>query len=134
MDFVSTHEYPDKSSSHDQFFKLLNDLSSTVKKIDPSWNIHITAYGVSLGGYGEIGDHDTSNNAAGFITFASQFQMLDSNQFGIMSFTGNNSRDTLIKCHNFFCTPINTLHNEMGCTETVITNILLFFCYNCRVF
>ena len=87
MDFISVHRYPSKSGAHNQFFTSLNDLSSTVKKIDPDWNIHITAYGVSLGGYGEIGDHDTSNNAAGFVTFASQLQMLDSEQFGIMSFT-----------------------------------------------
>eukprot|EP01084_Bolivina_argentea_P131613 232281_1 len=93
LDWVSTHLYPTHSycsnRTHNGFYLCLQHLSDVIKNINKNYGIGITAYGCNDGqGMGdEVGPHDTSNNAAGITTYASQLQQLDNKQFGIMSFT-----------------------------------------------
>ena len=93
LDWISTHLYPNngycKNKTHDGMYLCLQYLSDQIKAINPKYGIGITAYGCEIqNNYDKMGMHDTSKNAACFSTFASQFQELDSNQYGIMSFTG----------------------------------------------
>ena len=93
LDWISEHLYPTdgycKNKTHDGYYLCLQYLSDQIKAINPNYGIGITAYGCRISNdYSKMGMHDTSENAACFTTFASQLQKLDSNQFGIMSFTG----------------------------------------------
>ena len=77
------------NKTHDGYYKCLQYTSEVIRDIDQNMGIGITAYGCSIqNNYDKMGKHDSSYNAACFTTFASQLQALDSQQFGIMSFTG----------------------------------------------
>eukprot|EP01084_Bolivina_argentea_P276702 472200_1 len=95
LDFFSTHIYPtdqNTPATHNGYLGLLQHLQSTIKKVSPTMQIGNTAYGCTIesdspSGH-NMGTHDTSYNAACFSTFASQFQVLDRDQWFIWSFTG----------------------------------------------
>eukprot|EP01084_Bolivina_argentea_P276705 472203_1 len=91
LDFVSAHMYPTKSlapKTHNGYFQIIQNLSTTIKALDENMGIALSAYGCTIEDEPNPGPHDTSYNAACFSTFASQFQALNSSQFWIMSFTG----------------------------------------------
>ena len=70
------------SESHNGFYQCLQNLSASIKGISKYIEIGITASGCSLSG-----DYKPYKSAC-FMTFAPQFQGLDSKQFKIMSFMG----------------------------------------------
>ena len=98
LDYYSTHLYPGNANSnantHNGLLELYLNVSDSIRNVsDNKIKIGITAYGCTVEKtYNHsVGSHDSSYNAACFLTLASQFQELELNnpdQFIIMSFTG----------------------------------------------